>query len=215
MCPLHSYLLLAVVPPLRCPIFPLHILFGPRQSPLLVPTFSALLIVVWHRPHTSLPLHPTSPALLLLTFWYLPLVPSNPPLSSVWPRRFLLPRLPSSPPLAAHSPLRPVFICISIPFSFSSIVLPFFSSTHPPIHCPLPLRPRQLHASPSHLEHAVALPSSPHTRARRTSCLAAYFHCRSPSFMSHPSTLYPHSHSLSPLALARPPTRPFPRFHPF
>ncbi|KAJ6506437.1 hypothetical protein DFH09DRAFT_1200106 [Mycena vulgaris] len=45
MCPLHSYLILAVVgPSLPYSIFPLYIPFGPRHLPLLVITYSALLI---------------------------------------------------------------------------------------------------------------------------------------------------------------------------
>ncbi|KAJ6547943.1 hypothetical protein DFH09DRAFT_1170205, partial [Mycena vulgaris] len=115
----------------------------------------------------------------------------TPPLSSVWPRRFLRPYLPSSPPLVGHSPSHPVFIFTSIHF-VRPLSRPLVLFIHTPIHCPLSPRPPHLHSSPSlsHLEHAVALPCSAHARARASS-LAAYFRCRSHSCVSHPSTHRP------------------------
>ncbi|KAJ6506472.1 hypothetical protein DFH09DRAFT_1438440 [Mycena vulgaris] len=195
-----------VVPSLRCPIFfPLHIPFGPRQSPLLVTTYSAL------------PIHSTFTSWSRIRITATPPF-HTPPLYSVGPRRFLLPRLPLSPPLAAHSPLRSIFISISIHFVRPSSRLPVLL-VHIPIHCPLPLRPpNYTHSHPHPISSMPWRSPAPLTRARilpgRVLWLSLPF--LRVSYI-HPSALYHNSPPLSSLPCRSRglPTRPFHHFPPF
>ncbi|KAJ6468158.1 hypothetical protein DFH09DRAFT_1222690 [Mycena vulgaris] len=199
MCPLHSYPLLAVAPSLRCPIFPLHIPFGPRQSLLLVTTYSALST------HSGFPLWSGIRIAATPPF-------HTPPFSSMWSRRFLLPAFPHRPARGAFS----LPSCLHLHLhSFRSPVFLPSRSIRPPTHpLPLPLRPTTTLIPipiPSRACHAV--PLSAHVRARASSVVYfvlpfLYISSIDPLW-SFPFLL------VAPLPSARPPTRQSPRFHPF
>ncbi|KAJ6547952.1 hypothetical protein DFH09DRAFT_1170229, partial [Mycena vulgaris] len=134
------------------------------------PLYLPIVVSHPHRRHTSLP---------------------HPPLSSVWPRRFLRPYLPSSPPLAAHSPLHPVFISISILVYYP----PVLSSTHPSI---APPSAPHSHTHP-HPHPISSMPCRSPLRSRTRAHPPPSYISFSRFFTSHPSTLYGHSLSFSSL----------------